>query len=149
MLYYMQLLIALYTPWLYLLMPFLLFNSHSLPLSYGLPLSLTYFCVNLYLKLSVQIDTCTIQISGHPEFLLIFLLLLIPRPPVSGTLFKAPEISYAYPCYHILVAFIIMWQSPLLVLTSLSIGIIFFIFATLMPSSVPDRYWVGNIYLLN
>jgi len=40
------------------------------------------------------------------------------------------------------VAFTAMWQCPLLVLTSLSVGIIFFIIATWMPSSIPE-YWSG------
>lgn len=47
------------------------YQCYFLPLIFPFPflppfLSLTYFCVNSYLKTSIQIDTCAIQTAGPP-----------------------------------------------------------------------------------
>lgn len=77
--------------------------QNSLPHSCLRPLSLTYFCVNLYLKTSVQIDTCTIAALGHLETLSFFCFSLY-----YCHLYWAP---FLMPLKSMLISAIILQQS--------------------------------------
>lgn len=84
---YMELPTAPHTPWFFLSM---LFPASNIPFPFLASFPFSYFCVNLYLKTSIQIDTCAIQTAGPPGALRHFSAAPYATVTCAGCLFLSP-----------------------------------------------------------